>query len=206
MKYKTCNVCGKRLINNIENFYTAISNKDGLTKDCKECNRRKTQIYKMKNRKKVLEHQAKYRKNNKEKVIESNLNYRKNNILKERERARKYHQTPRGKALSIINCHKKKARLKGVKADFTIEQWIACKQYFDNSCAYCGSKISQLELEHVTPKIKNGGFTASNILCACRKCNNSKSDKYFIEWYPGQNFYSEVRNNSITSYLKSKKA
>lgn len=203
MEYKICNVCGKKLLNNLENFYFAVSNKDGLTKQCKTCILKRQKRYKKKNRDKVLEWQRKYRENHKGKVIESNLKYRAKNKLKIKEANHKYHQTHKAKALSVINWHKKIARLNGARADFTIEQWINCKEYFNGSCAYCGTKTSKLQQDHVIPKSKGGEYTASNIICVCSKCNGNKKDKVFKEWYREQPFYSEDREKLIIDYLEN---
>lgn len=55
-----------------------------------------------------------------------------------------------------------------------------------NVCCYCGDKFekSQLEPDHVVPKIKGGNDSKDNLVAACISCNGKKSDKdllYFIK-------------------------
>lgn len=60
----------------------------------------------------------------------------------------------------------------------------------DFTCQYCGAKAPQvvLEIDHITPVCKGGTNDESNLITACRECNNGKSSV-------------EVRNkaNGITS-------
>jgi 5-methylcytosine-specific restriction endonuclease McrA len=71
---------------------------------------------------------------------------------------------------------------------------------FDNKCAYCG-KEKPLAQDHFVPLSKGGEYTNNNIICSCKSCNSSKSDKDFFEWYPEQLFYSKEREAKILKYL-----
>ena len=44
------------------------------------------------------------------------------------------------------------------------------------SCQYCGSTPhrSQLTIDHVIPKVRGGGSTWENLVCACKQCNQTK--------------------------------
>ena len=48
------------------------------------------------------------------------------------------------------------------------------------SCQYCGnqrgSKNAKLSIDHIIPKSKGGQSTWENVVAACLKCNNKKSD------------------------------
>ncbi len=46
-------------------------------------------------------------------------------------------------------------------------------------CTYCGvsGTDAELEVDHIIPKSKGGGNHMSNLTTACRKCNQSKSDR-----------------------------
>jgi len=48
-----------------------------------------------------------------------------------------------------------------------------------NSCQYCGKKFStkELNIDHVLPKSRGGRETWENLVCACLKCNNRKSNR-----------------------------
>jgi len=54
------------------------------------------------------------------------------------------------------------------------------------TCFYCGhNKVQNLSLDHITPKSKGGSDNPSNLLTACKKCNNMKGDMgldEFIEY------------------------
>lgn len=50
------------------------------------------------------------------------------------------------------------------------------------TCQYCSKPFSPgvLTLDHVLPISKGGKTSWTNIVCACQKCNSSKSDKLHI--------------------------
>ena len=52
-----------------------------------------------------------------------------------------------------------------------------------NTCAYCGDHFStqHLSRDHVVPRSKGGADTWMNVVTACRKCNQRKSDKTLKE-------------------------
>ena len=52
-----------------------------------------------------------------------------------------------------------------------------------NTCQYCQKIFSfkELTLDHVIPKSKGGHKKWSNIVCACKKCNNIKGNKLLFE-------------------------
>ncbi|WP_299831402.1 HNH endonuclease signature motif containing protein [uncultured Metabacillus sp.] len=72
------------------------------------------------------------------------------------------------------------------------EEWVACKEYFNNSCAYCGlseekhkNKFNQrLHKEHVDHE---GSNDLNNCVPACRSCNGSKWIFDLEEWYNEEN-------------------
>jgi len=51
------------------------------------------------------------------------------------------------------------------------------------SCVYCGeSRRKLLTLDHLVPKSKGGENTWQNLVTACKKCNNIKSDQSVDEF------------------------
>lgn len=48
-------------------------------------------------------------------------------------------------------------------------------------CVYCGDGWD-LCADHVVPLSKGGSNEEDNLVCACRPCNTSKSDKLLSEW------------------------
>ena len=55
----------------------------------------------------------------------------------------------------------------------------AIKEYFDNTCIYCGitHDINDLTLDHVLPRSRGGKNTWTNLVAACKKCNQRKGNK-----------------------------
>jgi 5-methylcytosine-specific restriction endonuclease McrA len=51
------------------------------------------------------------------------------------------------------------------------------------SCQYCGVRLpmSQLEYEHVIPRVQGGKTTWENIVMACTECNSKKASRTPVE-------------------------
>lgn len=79
---------------------------------------------------------------------------------------------------------------------YSFEDWKDAMIYFKGTCAYCGRKQSRrvkLTKEHIVPVSKGGKTARENIIPVCQKCNSSKSDEDFEEWYSKQDFYDTDR-------------
>lgn len=89
------------------------------------------------------------------------------------------------------------------KEEFALSesQWNRALESFNNTCAYCGARDKRLQQEHFIPLSKGGEYTVNNIIPACSKCNRSKYNYSFFEWYPKQEFYSKEREKKILDYL-----
>lgn len=59
--------------------------------------------------------------------------------------------------------------------DLTAAQWKTIKAAYKFRCAYCGHKPQRLTQDHITPLIKGGSHTLSNVVPACRSCNSRKN-------------------------------
>jgi len=66
------------------------------------------------------------------------------------------------------------ARLLGLPATFTLDQWLYALQYFHHGCAYCGTAQRILVIEHFIPLTLGGGTTATNCIPSCPDCNARK--------------------------------
>lgn len=73
------------------------------------------------------------------------------------------------------------------------------KERWNYECAYCGSN-EDLTLDHITPRSKGGSDSLTNVLCACRECNNSKGHQVWSEWFLQQSFFSAERLSSIVEW------
>lgn len=86
--------------------------------------------------------------------------------------------------------------------EITEEEWIDCKDFFDNSCAYCGLSEAeniklygqQLHKEHFDHDGSNG---IDNCIPSCKSCNSSKGTKIFEEWFTG----AEENKEKIYAWL-----
>lgn len=89
--------------------------------------------------------------------------------------------------------------------DFALSanEWIAAVDYFDNECAYCGDTEHKLTYDHFIPFSKGGSFTKENLIPCCQKCNSSKSNIMFKDWYNKKDFYSVERANKVMNYLNT---
>lgn len=104
------------------------------------------------------------------------------------------------KEKSRIYDQERRARKNALPYDFTTEQWIAAKEYFNNRCAYCGCE-AKLTQDHFKPLSLNGEYSISNIIPACGSCNSSKSNNSFFTWFPAYRHYSEKREAQIIEYV-----
>lgn len=174
----------------ITEFYRDKYQTGGYSYLCKKCENKKSNKYYHKNQKR------------KEYIKKSSKRYREHQkrwIKKNKER---YNELQR-KAW-----HRRKAKERNLINDFTESEWEACLNYFRNEsnqveCCYCGEPTEDIEKDHFIAVSNGGGYTATNIVPACKSCNSSKQDKDFFEWYPSQEFYSEERVDKILKYFNS---
>lgn len=51
------------------------------------------------------------------------------------------------------------------------------------TCGYCGTQHGPFDIDHIIPISRGGALSdTENLICACAKCNRSKSDKLVAEW------------------------
>jgi CRISPR/Cas system Type II protein with McrA/HNH and RuvC-like nuclease domain len=67
-------------------------------------------------------------------------------------------------------------------------------------CAYCGC-CDGLQWEHIIPRSRGGSDIIDNMVQACPKCNQSKSDKDPFEWY-GKDRRYDIPRLVLGKYLK----
>jgi HNH endonuclease len=171
---------------------------------CKECEKQKN---------------ANWRKNNPEKRKESlkkdNAKPRKRNLMRvlnkkrrEEGKYREWQQNNKDKSIQY--------RINRGNKHHTIskEEWIFCKEYFNNECAYCGLHISEhfnlyagelkwtdFHKEHVDHKGSNG---IENCVPSCKSCNSSKHTYKVTDWYNDKNSnFTLERSIKISNWLKN---
>jgi 5-methylcytosine-specific restriction endonuclease McrA len=61
---------------------------------------------------------------------------------------------------------------KGRGGTLTVEEWDRMLE-ITGGCVFCGeSDLQYMTFEHLLPKSIGGGFTAENIVPACKRCND----------------------------------
>ena len=63
--------------------------------------------------------------------------------------------------------------------EFLLEKW-------DRTCAYCGTKDTPLEIEHIQPRSKGGSNRVSNLCLACVPCNQKKGNQDIKDFLKGK--------------------
>ena len=60
----------------------------------------------------------------------------------------------------------------------------AIKEHFNCQCVYCGEtyEFNQLTLDHVKPRCKGGERITTNLVPACRACNQGKGSSDWLRW------------------------
>lgn len=192
---------------NNEYFSVNTKNKsDGLYPNCKRCNSKKFTKWTKDNREWHNENNRKARAENRWNIVE----LMRENSKRRRESGQwlEWTQTEAGK----ISCGKSNYKRSRKKHKINDSEWLACKKYFNNCCAYCGKPISEnwvtragktklfdFDREHVDDE---GANDLSNCIPSCRNCNSQKWEFDFMEWYsPNNPVFNDERFNKILQWL-----
>lgn len=221
---KTCTKCGQTFLATTEFFHKRTKGKHGVSAQCKECRNFQVRQYKDENKEYISQQKHQYYLNNKDYILEQTRNYYNNNKDKRRIWARKYNrknrarlylaqkkrmQSNRGQYAEYsrrwrkrhpekvaIGNNNRRARQRNLPDTFTPEQWVACLEYFNYTCAVCGSQLRDLfgnvepHADHWIPLSYEGddnpGTVATNMICLCNSCNLSKGAKLPDVWLKEQ--------------------
>jgi hypothetical protein len=200
LQVKVCNCCN--IEKNVQDFYKRGNG--GFYSECKQCCLKKQKKYASENREHIINRKRFYNKLNADNIKKYNKKYYSINSDDVKLRLKKWikNNPEKYKLQRIKAMHVRKSKIKNLKNDFTKKQWEYCKLYFKNTCAYCKRKTNKITQEHFIPVNKGGHYTFNNILPVCNKCNSSKQDKDFEEWFIQQNFYNEETKRNIYKYFK----
>lgn len=84
-------------------------------------------------------------------------------------------------------------------------QWRAgIRAAWNDRCAYCGQPPideESLTIDHVKPRCKGGEDRTSNVIPACRSCNQAKGSEEWVSWYSRQAFYSIYAEARIRKWI-----
>lgn len=197
---KTCTNCGESKLATTDNFNKAKRGIFGLTGCCKTCRSEKQRIANAANPEKNRERAREWARKNPERNRAKAAAWAKENPERMLEHSRAYYRKHRERAnaatrrwrlahpeQSMNHVYRRLARKNQVPQTLTTKQWEACLSYFNGCCTYCGAQQSfwhVIEKEHYIPLTKSGGYTADNIIPACRECNSSKGNRDAADWLP----------------------
>lgn len=120
------------------------------------------------------------------------------NPEKRKEIKRRYIES----GLNKVHTQQRRARIRKLPHSFNKYDWKNALEHFNFSCAYCSNSERELQMEHFIPLSKNGHFTTYNIIPACYKCNYSKQDTDYSEWYTKREYFSADRLENILAWLE----
>lgn len=161
--------------------------KGGLQSWCRDCKREAERKRRVESPDKTRGSQRRYRATHPQKCVDSRRQYYRKHTTRIRASAKKWRaENPDKWRAQMQKDGRKYATLKrGLVATFTNKEWQSCLNYWHGVCAYCGAQQSfwnVLEQDHFIALTAGGGYTADNIVPACRSCNASKNYKAAIEW------------------------
>lgn len=188
---KICKICGTE--KELSEFYSQIRTmKDGSTRvsyhpKCKECDKKAQRQRILENHEEYLAYLKKYNKEYFSTPEGREVHRKHSQTFRDRGQFRKWQQENKDK---IIGYNLKRKMNK--KHEISKKEWDSCKEYFNNSCAYCGMSEKaakekynqQLHKEHVE---HTGANDISNCVPACKSCNGSKNTMELNEWYNENN-------------------
>ena len=204
VKEKRCVDCQEWFPETTEYFYMRNKSKPekGFQAACKKCTIKKTREYTVNHIEAMYKYKEDWRKQNIILSLSHMRNYYQNNKEQRKAYIQDWHDKNPEKQKEYQNNHR--------KHDITNTEWISCKEYFNNECAYCGlllsehyytrrgiTKLGDFHKEHA---YYDGANDLSNCVPACRSCNSTKNlktldvllESKFIERF-SQNKYNKIR-------------
>lgn len=204
IEHKKCSICENWFPMNKDYFYKNEANSiDGLHPYCKECTKEKASKWEKSNPEKRKKAKKRY-----DEKLERRLSRRETSKkFREEGRQRQWYRENKEK-LTVYRVKRKMNR----KHDISKEEWMKCKEYFNNQCAYCGLPVEEhfvkfkdelihndLHKEHVNHK---GSNKIDNCVPSCQSCNSSKWTYSIEEWYNNENpNYTKERLDKIYKWL-----
>lgn len=96
--------------------------------------------------------------------------------------ARKYQQSPNGRAVVLAANRRRRALERGAPGVVTAAQWRTICEVDGWKCEYCGKALTEktATMDHVIPLTKGGEHDPGNIVPACRSCNSRKGNRLFM--------------------------
>lgn len=172
--YKRCVDCQE--VKMYAEFWRKRDTYDGLQPKCIPCQklyvRRLEDDPEVKARKRRCE--QRWWRENREYALEMLKAYRKKHPEKWREYGlTRYRKSPEK---WVEYGSRRRARIANAEGDFTSEQWLAMREYYEDTCFCCGEQ-GQVTFDHVVPISRGGTNTVANGQPLCLGCNKKKHAK-----------------------------
>lgn len=202
--HKLCNICNEYKPANTEHFYYNEKNGiDFLSSRCISCEKKVSRQWQIDNPERY--YITNKRKDTKLKKILYKRELSKQRRLDGRHQAWLDKNPDKVKQYSQDRYHNKIHKI-------TKSEWLACKEFFNNRCAYCGLSIDEhyriyagkpqkidLHKEH---KNHNGSNGLDNCIPSCQSCNDKKWKFEFEDWYNESNpNFTQERLDKINQWL-----
>ncbi len=215
---KKCTNCQKELPADLDHFHRCKSGKYGLASWCKDCTNKKKNKFYSENKQLVNDRNKRWREENKERVRQYQADWYLENKEEKKAKVKERYKKSSNKIKEKNNQwakdnkekikaikQRRRSRIKQVANDLSIDDWEKILVKFGHSCAYCGLTQEEhialygtkLHQDHFIPLQSGGEYTINNIVPACKRCNCSKRQNDFFEWYRKQTYYSWNREKRI---------
>ncbi len=181
---RKCSICKRDLPATKEYFYAQATVKDGFSSACKECRGRQFRI-----------------------PYTAGIN----DVTKEKRctacgrifpRTDEYFHKVSVKDVGYFRARCKEcmaddyAARKGKAGALTDIQFRRIKSYFNDSCAFCGSK-TRVKRDFIIPISQGGEKVKENCIAVCSYCISHKKERNALEWFREQECFTEERLQKI---------
>lgn len=169
---KTCTKCGDTKPHG--DYHKNRRMRDGLTTQCKACQREYARQYRAANAERRREYDRQWRAANPDRKREHNRQYYAANAERYRERVRQWQTENPERAAAYAA--RRRERKYGALTDYDRELSAAYRLAIVNDpCYYCGTHdAEQYHVDHYFPLAKGGDDRWYNLHRACATCNCSK--------------------------------
>lgn len=176
---KVCVIC--KQAKSIHDFFKSKREKDGLSRDCKDCNMKRAKEWNARHPERRKATRRKNYEENKEKYLQISTEWNREHSDKHVESNRKWRENNPEKYAALSHKHsiiKKDRKIKAGEIPTTeeIRELIISSK---KKCFWCGKTVKdkELNIDHLYPLAKGGTNHISNLVVSCGLCNRRKHAK-----------------------------